>query len=332
MNITNHLRLSKSVFCILILVAITSCSAKKFKLVLLPDTQTYSAVYPEIFKAQAEWIVENADSIAFVLHQGDITDNNSEKQWQNAVEALHLLDGKVPFAFVAGNHDIGDSGKNANTRDSDLFNKYMPYIKYSGMKGFGDAFEPGKMDNTWHTFKAGGMDWLILCLEFGSRNKVLDWAAKVIEAHPKHKVIINTHAYMYSDDTRMNINKDHSWVPQRYGVGQYSGEDAPNDGEMMWEKLVSQYPNILMVVSGHVLHSGEAHLISEGVHGNKVYQMLANYQGGVEGSVKGGNGFLRILTIDPSRSRISIRTYSPVLNEYKTESDHQFVFENVEIK
>lgn len=312
------------------LVAISSCSAKKINLVLLPDTQTYSAAYPEIFRAQTEWIVENADSIAFVLHHGDITDNNSEQQWQNAVEALHLLDGKVPFAFVAGNHDIGDSGKNANTRDSYLFNKYMPYRKYSGMKGFGGTFEPDKMDNTWHTFKACGMEWLILCLEFGPRDKVLEWAAKVIETHPKHKVIINTHAYMYSDNTRMNIENDHSWVPQRYGVGQYTGEDAPNDGEMMWKKLVSQYPNIMIVVSGHVLHSGVARLISEGVHGNKVYQMLANFQGGVDGSVKGGNGFLRILTLDPSKNKISIRTYSPVLNNYITDNDHQFIFENIE--
>lgn len=330
MNIVRLIKLSKSVTILLILIAVLSCSVKEFNIVLLPDTQTYSVAYPEIFRAQTEWIVENADSIVFVLHQGDITDNNSEKEWQNAVEALNLLDGKIPYTFVAGNHDIGDPGKNANSRESELFNKYLPYNKYSWMEGFGDAFELGKMDNTWHTFKAGGMDWLILSLEFGPRNKVLDWAAKVIDTHPKHKVIINTHAYMYSDGTRMNIKSDHSWIPQRYGVGQYSGEDAPNDGEMMWEKLVSQHPNILLVVSGHVLHSGVAHLVSEGVHGNKVYQMLANFQGGVEGSERGGNGFLRILTIDPAKKRILVRTYSPVVDKYKTEDDQQFVFENVE--
>src|SRR5690606_42087534 len=67
---------------------------------------------------------------------------------------------------------------------------------------FGGAFEPGSMENTYHTFHAGGLDWLIVSLEFGTRNGVLQWAGEVIEAHPDHKVIINTHDYMYSDDTR----------------------------------------------------------------------------------------------------------------------------------
>jgi len=321
-------------YCILLVVAkillvvflFSGCAGKKsFQLVLLPDTQIYSEKFPGIFKAQTEWIAENADSIAFVLHQGDITNRNIDEQWQNAVEALEILDGKVPFTFVPGNHDIGDLGK-ADTRNSELFNKYMPYEKYSKADGFGGAFERGKMDNTWHTFKAGGMKWLILSLEFGPGNKVLDWAGEVIEQHPSHKVIINTHAYMYSDNTRMSLEREHSWVPQKYGLGKLTGEDAVNDGEMMWEKLVSQYPNIMMVVSGHVLHSGVGTLVSTGKNGNKVYQMLANYQVGV----KGGNGFLRIVSIDPAKQKISVKTYSPYVDQFNTDPDHQFEFKKVD--
>src|SRR5690606_37671202 len=131
------------------------------------------------------------------------------------------------------------------------------------------AFEPGSMENTYHTFHAGGLDWLIVSLEFGTRNGVLQWAGEVIEAHPGHKVIINTHDYMYSDDTRMSIDRGHSWVPQRYGVGKDTGDEAVNDGEMMWDKLVSRYPNVLLVFSGHVLYSGTGQLVSTGEHGNE---------------------------------------------------------------
>ena len=99
-----------------------------------------------------------------------------------------------------GNHDLGN---NSDKRDSKLFNEYFPYIKHSQMRHFGGAFEEGKMDNVWYSFKAGGLEWLVLCLEFGPRNMVLDWAGKIIDSHPTYKVIINTHAYMYSDDTRM---------------------------------------------------------------------------------------------------------------------------------
>jgi hypothetical protein len=310
---------------ILLSILFSSCTSKEpFNLVLLPDTQIYAMRYPEVFVAQTQWIVENADSIAFVLHQGDITHNNNDEEWKNAVAALYLMDNRVPYTFVAGNHDLGPGGS-GRTRDSELLNQYLPYEKYRKMDGFGGAFEPGKMDNTWHTFKAGGLNWLILSLEFGPRDKVLKWAGEVIAKHPRHKVIINTHAYMYSDNNRMSPSREHKWVPQGYGVGKATGEDATNDGEMMWEKLVSQYPNVLLVFSGHVLNSGVGRLESVGVHGNTVYQILANYQMGE----KGGNGFLRVLKVDPKKNEISIKTYSPYLNEYRTDSDHQFVLENV---
>lgn len=301
-------------------------NSKPFQLVLLPDTQNYSEKFPEIFISQTQWIAENADSIKFVLHQGDITNRNIEEQWENAVDAFKLLDDKVPYTFVAGNHDIGDMGR-SDSRDSDLFNKYLPFEKHSKAEGFGGAYENQKMDNTWYTFKAGGMEWLILSLEFGPRNKVLDWAGEIISKHPSHKVIINTHAYMYSDNSRMNAEKEHSWVPQNYGVGKLTGEDAVNDGEMMWDKLVSQYPNILMVVSGHVLNSGVGTKVSIGKHGNSVYQMLANYQM----REKGGNGYLRILKIDPQKQKISVKTWSPYLEKFLTDADHQFEFEQVEL-
>ncbi len=317
----------KTVLYLLCLSALTlSCSSSKvFKLVLMPDTQTYSARYPETFRSQTQWIVDHADSVAFVLQQGDITGNNTDQQWEVAASAMSLLDGKAPYTVVTGNHDIGNGGK-SDIRETELFNRYFPYEKYSKTKNFGGAYESGKMDNTWHTFKAGGYKWLILSLEFGPRNCVIDWADGVIKQHPGHKVIINTHAYMYSDDTRMG--EGDKWLPQNYGLGKETGANAVNDGEQMWSKLVSRYPNIIFVFSGHVLNDGVGTLVSEGVNGNKVYQMLANYQRGVEG-IKGDEGWFRILTIDTRTGKVDVKTYSPFLKEYQTQPDQQFIFENV---
>lgn len=315
-----------------ILVAVTvfilsGCSsARQVRLVLLPDIQTYSRLYPNILKSQIQWVTDHADSLTFVLQQGDMTDHNIDKQWREAAGALCMMDGKIPYAFVMGNHDLG---KNANKRDSELFNKYFPYSKYSKTKHFGGAFEEGKMDNVWYTFKSGGLKWLILCLEFGPRNRVLDWAGEVVKNHPHHKVIINTHAYMYSDDTRMG--EGDRWLPQSYGVGKDTGEDAVNNGEQMWDKLVSRYPNILFVFSGHVLNSGVGTLVSTGEQGNKVYQMLANFQDGVKESGRGKNGFLRIITIDVKKKQVSVETYSPYLREYKNDKRNKFTFEGVEL-
>ena len=305
---------------------LSSCkSHKQVKLVLLPDIQTYSRLYPNILRSQIQWVVDNADNINFVLQQGDMTDHNIDKEWKEAAGALNMMDNKLPYAFVMGNHDLG---KNSDKRDSELFNHYFPYDKYSKTKNFGRAFEEGKMDNVWYTFKAGGLKWLILCLEFGPRNSVLDWAGKVVQKHPDYKVIINTHAYMYSDDTRMG--EGDRWLPQKYGLGQDTAANAVNNGEQMWDKLVSKYPNILFVFSGHVLNSGIGTLVSIGEHGNKVYQMLGNFQDGVKGSNKGQTGFLRIVNMDITKKCVSVETYSPYLKKYRTDKRNKFSFVNVD--
>ncbi|GAB3415800.1 metallophosphoesterase [Niabella aquatica] len=277
---------------------------------------------------QTAWAAAKADSIRFLIQLGDITNNNADSQWHVAERAFELLDGKVPYAFVTGNHDIGTNGK-SDIRNTDLFNQYLPYAKYSKLPYFGGAYEKGKMDNVWYTFSADQQKWLVLCLEFGPRNKVIDWAGSIIKNHPSHKVIIVTHAYMYSDDLRMGADTSHKWLPEAYGLGKDTGEDAVNNGEAMWKKLVSRYPNIVFVFSGHVLNDGTGLLVSKGVHGNKVYQMLSNYQSGVEGSVMGGSGYLRILDIDPRAKSVKVQTYSPYLDAYKHEPDQEFLLTDV---
>ena len=141
-------------------ILLSSCATKRsFNLVLLPDTQNYSQKFPEIFEKQTKWIAERSNEITFVLHLGDITNNNNKEQWENASKAMNILEGKVPYAVVTGNHDIGKNGR-TDVRDTDLFNQYFSYGKHSKMNGFKGAYEEGKMDNTWHEFKAGGHKWL----------------------------------------------------------------------------------------------------------------------------------------------------------------------------
>jgi len=302
---------------------------KPLRLIVLPDTQHYVRDNPHIFQSQTAWIANNADSISFVIHVGDITNANNTTQWPIAVSALSLMDGNVPYTFTPGNHDMG--GNNAQTRNTTLMNQYLPYSKYSLLPNFGGAYQVGQMDNTWHKFSThDGYHFIIMSLEFAPRNAVLEWAGEVIKAYPSHNIIINTHAYMYSDDKRHSDLYGHKWTPSTYGLYAESDGDA-NDGEQMWDKLVKLYPNIFMVVSGHVLNDGTGTLVSDGDHGNKVYQMLANYQDGVIGSENGGNGFLRIIDLDTENAKMYVRTHSPLLDEYKTEDDQEFSFENVNL-
>ncbi|UOE53357.1 metallophosphoesterase [Cytobacillus oceanisediminis] len=301
-------------------------SSSAFKIAVLPDTQNLASNHPEIFRAQTQWIADNSEekNIKFVVHEGDITNNNNTPQWEVAYDAMRTLDGVVPYTVLPGNHDMGTGGS-ANTRDTTLFNTYFPVSDFSGTETFGGVYpeEPDKYDNNYHTFNAGGTDWLVLSLEFGPRDPVLDWANEVVSSHPNHRVIVVTHSYMFSDETRHNTG--HAWNAHNYGVASEAG--GVNDGEEMWQKFVKLHPNISMVLNGHVLNDGQGRRVSVGDYGNKVYQMLSNYQM----QANGGNGFIRLLEIDPEAGTIKATSYSPYLDEYKTDWQNEFQYTNAEL-
>jgi hypothetical protein len=132
---------------------------------------------------------------------------------------------------------------------------------------------------------------------------------------------------MYSDNTRQGPGDN--WRPQAYGVGKDVADSAVNDGEQIWTKLVKKYPNTRFVFSGHILNTGVGTLISANDAGYPVYQMLANYQEGVKGSVMGGNGWLRILDLDFKNKSIKVSTYSPFIKEFMNDEAHNFIIKNV---
>ena len=87
---------------------------------------------------------------------------------------------------------------------------------------------------------------------------------------------------------------------------------------------------MIAVFCGHVLKSGVGTLVSIGKEGNKVYQMLANYQRGVEGSRLGGEGYLRIVTFNRKTREIDVKTYSTWNKAYHPSEHHNFKFKEVD--
>lgn len=288
---------------------------------VLPDTQYYAQKYPEVFERQTEWIAEKAKdlNIKYVLHLGDITNKNEVSQWQAAAKAMSKLDGLVPYAMVGGNHDYGPGGNSASRET--FFSAYFPVKKFEKWPTFGGVMEPGKIDNSYHVFEAGGQKWIVLALEWGPRDKVVAWANEVLSKHPDHKGILITHAYMAADNRRFDRAKygKQSTSPHNYKLAEPPGE--VNDGGELWEKLVSRHPNMVMTINGHVLNDGVARLSSKGAEGKVVHQMLVNYQ---RMQPQNGNGFLRLYEFLPDGETIQVRSYSPLWDVYKTDVQNQF--------
>lgn len=287
-------------------------------LAILPDTQVYSLRYPGLFLAQTAWLINNRDAqqIKYVLQLGDIVNNNTHGEWANAQAALELLHGRLPLALVPGNHDYGPSG-DASTRDT-LMNDYLSYAQAAEQPTFGGAYIDGQLDNTWHRFSAGGVDWIILALEWGPRDEVVAWARGIMDAHPGRCGILITHSFMYNDDTRTDHTKPKG--QEHYNPHDYRTPGGVNDGQELWDKLVRHY-DFRLVFSGHVLGDGTGYRADRNDTGSTTHQLLANFQM----RELGGEAYMRLVEFRPDGA-VQVKTYSPLYGRYLLAPDQQFSF------
>ena len=291
-------------------------------MVLLPDTQIYSEQLPGLFTLQTHWIVKNKDkfNIRYVLTLGDITNGDTDREWQHAQEALTELDGQVPYALVPGNHDYTPHGNAASGKSG--LNKYLPASKFKDWPTFGGVMKDGDITSSYHLFSAGGTDWILLALEWAPRNETVQWANDVLAKYPERKAILATHAYLYDDSTRYDFaaKKDtQNWNPHTYA------SDAPvNDGEELWQKLVRKN-NFVFTFNGHVCHTPNCtgFLSSKNDRGKLVHQMLVDYQA----RNLGGEGYLRILEFLPDGRTVHVKSYSPLYDTYLPDPANQFTVE-----
>jgi hypothetical protein len=309
----------------------SSAPAGAWTLAVLPDTQGYTDGFPEVFTSQTQWLAANRDArnIKFVLQAGDITNRNTVPQWLAARQSMDVLvKARMPFALVPGNHDLGIWGasKAPGYKRTTPMNDYFVSADYrhSVKKGY---FEQYHLENTYQTFDTPWGPMLVLALEFFPRNAVIDWAGKIVEKFPDHRVILLTHAYLYHDDSRYDraTDKKQNRVAPVESYSTNKHPDGSNDGADMWRKLVSKHRNFLFVICGHVLGDGTGYLVSQGEHGNDVHQMMINYQPGiVPDRGFGGAGFLRLLEFQPDGKTIKVVSYSPYIDQWLEEADQQY--------
>jgi predicted MPP superfamily phosphohydrolase len=117
------------------------------------DTQNYAeySVW-DLYRKQAQWIKDHKieKNFKFVIHMGDMIENNPN-HWPIARSALNILtNAGIPFSPLLGNHDYDN---NLSNRDSYHYNKaenfgVNNFIGNSNYEGYGSM--ENNNDNAFH--------------------------------------------------------------------------------------------------------------------------------------------------------------------------------------
>lgn len=291
-------------------------SVHTFTIPVLPDTQEAVTRHNEMFFSQMKWLAEKKDSLRapIVLHVGDVVNFDTITHWKTASQGYALLDSvKLPYAITLGNHDTravgwnsGSAADPANTnkrlRMTEKFNAAFPVNRFTLQKG---RYENDMSDNSYYTFNAGGLKWLVVTLEFCAREKVAQWMNGIIRRHPRHNVIVLTHYH---------LTPKGEIAPTNAGYGDMSPKD-------IFEKYIRNHPNVLLILSGHNCYT--AYRTDEGVCQNTIYQVLSDYQ-----CKDDGGGYIRLLDINVKEKKIAAKMYSPYYHKTLADDSH-FVFSNI---
>ena len=264
---------------------------------IVGDTQ--KLVYHDVHNAEGEpdyvqyiydWIVANKDSkkIQLVMGVGDITDKNEDAEYVLAKEQFEKLAAAgILYTITPGNHDMA-SGK------YEKYNKYFVGYGTEGEDGYIPALnsllqnvsgyygpivngvrteDKTQVANYYVKTEIEGEKYIVFSFEYGAPDDVLAWAGEICDANKDYKVIITTHAYMYRDGTTLDAG---DVVPPNKSDS--TSDDHRNNGDVVWDKFISQHENIVLVFSGHDPCPNVILRQDHGVNGNVVSQFLVDFQ------------------------------------------------------
>lgn len=289
-----------------------------FVLGTLPDTQFYSqnsgGTRAEIFHAQTQWYVNQraALNLAFISHMGDFVQsgNNAPAEWIIADTAMDRIEDRlalslaygIPWGGAPGNHDTANAsgtGWGDPNGSAAMFNQNFGVARFLGRNYYGGNYGANN-NNNYQLFRASGLDFIVIHLTYrtatvtAGEQAALDWADALLKAHPDRRAIVTSH-----------------WI---IGTGNPAPFEGP--GQRIYNNLRDN-PNLLLLLCGHVHGEGRRVDVFEG---RTVHTVLQDYQG----EANGGNGWLRYFIFSPANNTISARTYSPTLDQSRTDAATQF--------
>lgn len=263
-----------------------------FTIIVIPDPQYYSLMYPAIFNAQTEWIVNNRDSsnIIYVASLGDHVEVPEDPaQWMNAHAALNILDNAgVPYGLAAGNHDGAPSG-------TQNFNAYFGVTRFQGKPHYGGHYGNDN-DNHFDIFSASGLNFIVIYIEYdpgmtSTKHPVLQWANGLLQTYRDRRAIVISHDMLQGE----------------------SSNAFTSQGQTIYNALKVN-PNLFLMLGGHLDVAARR---TDTHNGNTIYTLRSDYQ--YVDSQR--SGYLRIMRFSPADNMIDVSTYSPTQGKFYDKTD-----------
>jgi len=266
-----------------------------------------------------------------------------QTQWQQARSAINVLNAHgIYYQPTIGNHDYDCEADRPQPRSASNYFHHFGNLGISPSAYFLDQYG-NRTPNFYKTMKIGSAKFMILSLELFPQSWVVN-AANALIAQFNGPVIVATHAYLSSDGSGPTFGATvppgtayplcSGFSSKTYGcladsLHSYNPVGGGTDGIGLWYNLLSQHPNVFMALSGHVRNPNPGNYPTvpdyNGVgyvdcrvqswttwcsNPNRPIQILSDFQGQGNGGYF-GYGYLRILTVSPSRKTVTVLTYSP---------------------
>ena len=233
------------------------------------------------------WVVgeKTTSNIKYVMSLGDNVDNSTTYpgQFTNAMTAWDILTtGGIPYGLTLGNHDGAPS---PTTNFNTAFG-----TRISTQPTYGGRYGTTDYDNTYATFSASGMDFIVFYIEYdgsmtSSTHAIISWANGIMAANSDKRAIVVTHNLL-------------------------NGNSFSTQGSALYEGL-KENSNLFMMLGGHLDETGQR---TDVYNGHTVYSLRSDYQS----LDSQQSGYLRIMRFSPADNMIHITTYSPNQDKFRT--------------
>lgn len=266
-----------------------------------------------------------------------------QTQWQDAQAAVSILNSHgIYYQPTIGNHDYDCEADRPEPRSATNYFHYFGHLSPGPTAYMSDA-SGNRTPNFYKIITIGSTNYMALSLELFPESWVVTAANTLISAF-SGPVIVVTHAYLANDGAGPTFASTMAagtayplcsgFPASLYGcrpdsLSSYNPLGGGIDGIGLWYALLSTHPNIFMVLSGHVPNPNPGNYPNvpnyNGVgrvdcnvqswttlcsNPYRPIQILSDFQGqGNNGYF--GYGYLRILTVSPSKKTVNVFTYSP---------------------